>query len=36
VNEAKLTCRGLWKLFGSDARSFLERHDFNPGLEQIA
>jgi glycine betaine/proline transport system ATP-binding protein len=36
VNEAKLTCRGLWKLFGSDARAFLERHDFNPSAEQIA
>ena len=36
MNEAKLICRGLWKLFGSDARSFLERHDSNPGSEQIA
>ena len=36
MNEAKLICRGLWKLFGSEPRAFLERLDFNPGSEQIA
>jgi glycine betaine/proline transport system ATP-binding protein len=36
VNDPKLTCRGLWKLFGSNASSFLERHDFKPNAEQLA
>jgi glycine betaine/proline transport system ATP-binding protein len=31
----KLSCRHLWKLFGSQPQSFLRRHDNNPSLEQI-
>lgn len=32
---AKLACRNVWKLFGSDAKRFLKRHDYAPTAEQI-
>ena len=32
----KLACKGVWKLFGPDARRFLERHGYQPSAEQIA
>ncbi|RDD60996.1 quaternary amine ABC transporter ATP-binding protein [Ferruginivarius sediminum] len=34
--DAKLSCRGLWKLFGDDAERFLARCDGHPSAEQIA
>ena len=33
---AKLTCRGLWKLFGQDAERFLARTGGRPTAQQIA
>ncbi len=32
----KLTCRGLWKVFGDGARRFLERHGGRPTGAQLA
>ena len=32
----KLTCRGLWKVFGDGGRRFLERHGGRPSVEQLA
>ncbi|SMF36023.1 glycine betaine/proline transport system ATP-binding protein [Tistlia consotensis] len=32
----KLTCRGLWKIFGEGGRRFLERHGGAPTSEQLA
>lgn len=32
----KLSCRGLWKLFGDGGRRFLERHGGRPSGEQLA
>ena len=34
-SDGKLACRGIWKLFGPDARRFLEQHEFHPSMEQI-
>jgi len=34
--EAKITCRGLWKVFGNGARDFLVAHDFAAGNEALA
>ena len=34
--QIKLACKGVWKLFGPDARRFLEQHDYRPSAEQIA
>jgi glycine betaine/proline transport system ATP-binding protein len=34
--EAKLVCRNVWKLFGSEAEEFLERHDGHPDEQAIA
>jgi len=34
--EAKLVCRNVWKLFGSDATSFLAGHDGRPDAAAIA
>jgi glycine betaine/proline transport system ATP-binding protein len=34
--EAKLVCRNVWKLFGSEAKEFLERHDGHPDEQAIA
>jgi glycine betaine/proline transport system ATP-binding protein len=36
VAEAALACRGVWKLFGPDARDFLERHGMAPPPEALA
>ena len=38
-SEVKLSCRGLWKVFGADearARQFLERHEGAPRAEDLA
>lgn len=32
----KLSCRGLWKLFGADPKGFLARHKGNPSDEDLA
>jgi len=34
--QIKLACKGVWKLFGPDARRFLEQHDYRPSAAQIA
>ncbi len=34
--EAKLACRGLWKVFGEGAVEFLRRHNGRPTTEQLA
>ena len=33
---AKIICRNLWKVFGSDPLGFLKRHDFKPSNEDFA
>ncbi len=35
-DSAKMTCRGVWKLFGPNPREFLESHALNPSPEQLA
>jgi glycine betaine/proline transport system ATP-binding protein len=34
--QAKLACRGLWKVFGEDAADFLRGHGGHPTTEQLA
>ena len=34
--EAALACRRVWKLFGPDARGFLERHGGAPSSAEVA
>ena len=36
ASDAKLACRNVWKLFGPDAKRFLEKHHFTPTAEQVA
>ena len=36
AGTVKLACKGVWKLFGSDPKRFLEGHNFAPNAEQIA
>jgi len=35
-SRPKLACRNVWKLFGPDARRFLEGHRFRPSAKEIA
>jgi len=35
-SSVKLSCRGVWKLFGPDPESFLSRHAHKPDTESIA
>jgi glycine betaine/proline transport system ATP-binding protein len=34
--DVKLTCEGVWKIFGPDAEGFLARHGGNPSYEDMA
>ena len=35
MREAKIACRGLWKLFGPDPRGFLAEHDGRPADDAL-
>ncbi|WAX96945.1 glycine betaine/L-proline ABC transporter ATP-binding protein [Aminobacter sp. NyZ550] len=35
MSEAKIACRNLWKLYGSDPAGFLRRNHNNPSIETI-
>ena len=35
MTEAKISCRNLWKLYGADAREFLQRHNGKPSTEAL-
>jgi len=35
MSEAKIACRNLWKLYGSDPVGFLRRNNNNPSIETI-
>jgi glycine betaine/proline transport system ATP-binding protein len=35
MNEPKIACRNLWKLYGADPSGFLNQHDGRPSIETI-
>jgi glycine betaine/proline transport system ATP-binding protein len=35
MNEPKIACRNLWKLYGADPSGFLNKHDGRPSIETI-
>ena len=35
MSKAKIACRNLWKLYGSDPAGFLRRHAGTPSIETI-
>ncbi|OQM76257.1 quaternary amine ABC transporter ATP-binding protein [Manganibacter manganicus] len=35
MNEPKIACRNLWKLYGADPSGFLTQHDGRPSIEAI-
>ncbi|RUM98147.1 ATP-binding cassette domain-containing protein [Pseudaminobacter arsenicus] len=35
MNEPKIACRNLWKLYGADPEGFLRRHGGKPAIEAI-
>jgi len=36
MSEVKITCESVWKLFGSNPKAFLDRHNGDPSTEAIA
>ena len=35
-SDAKISCKGVWKLFGQDAGQFFKRHHSAPSLESMS
>jgi len=36
INKAKISCKGVWKLYGDGAEKFFHQHQGNPDLEAIS